>query len=335
MASGKVSIAFFVLLMSGIIWATEQDDDDQTATPSYVGQATVLKASVLGAPIVLGDTGPLPSSGDAREYSLLNIGLPLQTLGNISLSLLHASTVGQGDATRSEASVANLGLNVSGITVGAAFLMARANATCRNDEAKSEIIGLTINGQPIVVTGAPNQTINLVLGKVIINEQVIDGDVVTVNAIRVVVAGLVDIAIASAKSGITCQGAPPCARNDFVTGGGFINLAANKKGNFSIGGGIKNNNFWGHLNFIDHNNQMKVHGKTITGYVNVDATTRKISGTADIDGRSGYSFTAVVSDKGEPGTLDTFWLKLSNGYDTTNKKLDGGNIQLHKATCRQ
>src|SRR5262249_40284855 len=41
------------------------------ATHTYSGQATVVRATVLGVTTVLSDTGPLPSSGGALETSLL------------------------------------------------------------------------------------------------------------------------------------------------------------------------------------------------------------------------------------------------------------------------
>jgi hypothetical protein len=42
------------------------------------------------------------------------------------------------------------------------------------------------------------------------------------------------------------------------------------------------------------------------------------------------TYQVDVADHGEPGRDDTFWLRLSNGYDTTLHELDGGNIQLHQ-----
>jgi len=74
---------------------------------------------------------------------------------------------------------------------------------------------------------------------------------------------------------------------------------------------------------------MKVKGTGVTAYVVIDATTRHIEGTAEINGQSGFTYQVDVADNGEPGRNDTFAIKLSNGYSASGN-LDGGNIQLHK-----
>src|SRR5882672_10122679 len=85
----------------------------------------------------------------------------------------------------------------------------------------------------------------------------------------------------------------PC---DFVTGGGFIvgsgspasSLAAGAKANFAVGGGVKNGDFWGHLEYNDHSTSppMKVHGTSVTGYFQGlnGPNDRIITGTAQVNG---------------------------------------------------
>ena len=98
---------------------------------------------------------------------------------------------------------------------------------------------------------------------------------------------------------------------------------------FGVAGGIKSGAFWGHLSYLDHGGDgPKVKGTGVTGYQKVDATTRRISGTAEVNGREGFTYEAVVSDRGEPGRNDGFALRLSNGYQAAGS-LRGGNIQLH------
>ena len=70
-------------------------------------------------------------------------------------------------------------------------------------------------------------------------------------------------------------------------------------------------------------------GTGVTEYVVVDAVTRHIEGTAEIDGQGGFTYQVDVSDNGEPGRNDTFSLTLSNGYRASGR-LEGGNIQLHQ-----
>jgi hypothetical protein len=307
---------------------------------TYSGRATVVQATVLGgtpiAPITLVDAGPLPSSGGAAEQSLLNANVP----GLLSAEVLHAATSGQGSRSSSEASVADLSVTAGGNSVSADFLMSRAEAKCTNGTASvsgsSEIARLGINGQTIVVSGAPNQTIALPNGRVIINEQSSTGSGdITVNALHIIVNGIADIVVASAHADIECPTVPPpppptCP--DFVTGGGWIvGTPSGARGNFGVAGGVKNGAFWGHLDYIDHGpNGPKVKGTGVTGYVTLDPTTRRIEGTAEINGQPGFTYRVDVADNGEPGRSDTFSLSLSNGYHAAGY-LAGGNIQLHNS----
>jgi hypothetical protein len=121
--------------------------------------------------------------------------------------------------------------------------------------------------------------------------------------------------------------------DDFVTGGGWIDgTPTGARGNFGLKGGADENGvFFGHLNYIDHEDNMHVKAESITGYIVIDETTRQIEGTARIDKESGFTFTLTVSDAGEPGVADTFELTLSNGYSASGT-LQGGNIQLHEGT---
>ncbi|OLC68786.1 MAG: hypothetical protein AUH78_25315 [Gemmatimonadetes bacterium 13_1_40CM_4_69_8] len=281
--------------------------------------------------VALSDAGPLGPSGGEEEASLLDGEVP----GLLTVQVLHASTVGRGNHSRSEASVASLSLTAGGHSVSAGFLMARAEAQCTNAgptaSGSSQIAELVIDGQAIVVSGEPNQTITLPAGQgqVVINQQTRSGPGdITVNALHVTVTGIADVIISSAHADITCPGPPTCPGGDFVTGGGWI-TASGAKANFAVAGGIKQGALWGHLTYLDHGVNLKVKGTGVTTYEPVEpkATTRHIVGTADINGQPG-SYEVVVADNGEPGRDDTFTLKLSTGY-TASGKLDGGNIQLH------
>jgi hypothetical protein len=303
---------------------------------NYSGRATVVQARVLGqAPITLVEAGPLPSTGGADEKSLLDANIP----GVLTAEVLHAATVAQGNRSTSETSVAEVSVTAGGNSVSAGFLMARAEAKCTGGNASvsgsSEIARLAINDQTIVVSGAPNQTITLPNGRVIINEQNSGSGDITVNALHIIVDGIADVVVASAHADITCPTAPPpppptCP--DFVTGGGWIvGTPSGARANFAVAGGVKSGALWGHLNYIDHgSNGPKVKGTGVTGYGVVDATTRWIEGSAEIDGQPGFKYRVDLADEGEPGRADRFHLHLSNGYDATGV-LNGGNLQLHNS----
>src|SRR5204862_180139 len=95
-------------------------------------------------------------------------------------------------------------LTGAGTGRSAGFVMARAAAILGGGSAGDTTIdGLSINGAPITVTGQPNQTIPLLGGRVVINEQqAMFPSGMAVNALHVVIDGVADVVIASATAGI-------------------------------------------------------------------------------------------------------------------------------------
>ncbi len=88
--------------------------------------------------------------------------------------------------------------------------MARALAPVSGaPTGSSEISGLSINGRPVVVTGLANQTINLLGGRIVLNEQTSGATGTVVNAIHLVVNGIADVVVASAAAGIDSGAATP------------------------------------------------------------------------------------------------------------------------------
>jgi hypothetical protein len=314
-------------------------------TTTFSGEAYVARATLtppLLPPITVGpiaDTGPLPTQGGSLENSILSVNLPNPVDGSTLLSgdVGHTATIGQGDRSRSEASVADVNLNVAGNHIAADFLMARAMATCGPAvSGNSELANLVIDGQTITVSGQPNQTIPLPAnaGNVVINEQssTVGGNSgsIDVNALHVIVTGLADVVISHAHADISCPSPAVCTGGDFLTGGGWINTPSGSRANFAVAGGIKNGAYWGHLLYIDHGTGMKVKGTGVTMYtVGGTATTRHIEGSSDINGAAG-AYKVDAADNGDPGRgVDSFAIALSNGYYASNL-LAGGNIQLHQ-----
>ncbi|HYS21061.1 MAG TPA: post-COAP-1 domain-containing protein, partial [Gemmatimonadales bacterium] len=158
---------------------------------------------------------------------------------------------------------------------------------------------------------------------------------ITVNALHVTafdpVTGqtLADVVISSSHADISCGACTPPV-GDFVTGGGWITgTPSGSRANFGVAGGIKNGGLWGHLTYIDHGpNGFKVKGTGVTSYEVTGPTSRRIKGTAEVDGVGGYTYIVDVTDNGEPGRNDTFAITLSNTYSASGF-LAGGNIKLH------
>lgn len=308
------------------------------AQTAYSGDAAVVRADVLGfASVHLVEAGPLPTTGGEEGATLMEATAP----GLLTAEVLHASTIGQGKASRSEASIANVRLTVAGHTIMAGFLMAKAAAECKQGAAAvsggSEIADLIVDGQHVTVATSPNQTIPLVgtlgveVGRVVINEQKSfvnggRGDV-EVNALHVVVDGIADIVISHTHADIDCAGENP--GKDFVTGGGWISgTPSGGMANFGVAGGIRAGTFWGHLTYLDHGWNMKVKGTSVTVYKVVNETMRHIEGLAEVNGQAGYMYSVDVTDNGEPGINDKFSISLSDGYHASGQ-LAGGNIQIH------
>ena len=126
---------------------------------------------------------------------------------------------------------------------------------------------------------------------------------------------------------------PTCQARDFVTGGGLIKTD-HGKATFAVTGGTRKGAVRGHLAYDDHGlNGPKVKGTGVTAYAVINATTRRIGGTAKVNGVSGFTYQVDVADNGEPGRRDTFAIVVSNaaGYlYAASGKLEGGNIQLHE-----
>ena len=167
------------------------------------GQARAVKATVFsllgGTTTVLADTGALGGPSDALHASAITGNVPSLLKGET----LHATTIGWSDQVASEASLGRLALTVAGTTIGADVVMARALAVLGGAGfGISNIANLSINGAPIPVSGAPNQTILIPGGRVVINEQQTSPASTIVNALHVVVTGVADVVIGSATAGI-------------------------------------------------------------------------------------------------------------------------------------
>ena len=171
------------------------------------GSAAAIQATVFGVTSVLGDTGALSDPQDLREASAMSAAIP--AVGGADV--LHAATGssvadGAGDVS-SESSLADAGLTIAGNFISAEFVMARALAPVGGAPiGVSEIDGLAINGMPITVTGEPNQTVWLLGGRVILNEQIPTSTGTTVNAVHVIVGGVADVVLATASAGVGSGG---------------------------------------------------------------------------------------------------------------------------------
>jgi hypothetical protein len=133
----------------------------------------------------------------------------------------------------------------------------------------------------------------------------------------------------------------PC---DFTTSGGFVLTDLGKMANFGAHGGCKNDGFWGHVNYVDHNAEYHLDSVQITGYLTPSpgSNIRDICGLATTNAAEPQpvTFRVRLIDNGEPGVSDQFGILVSNNnstvtYAVSSRLLNsgmggGGNVQLHK-----
>ncbi len=179
----------------------------QLPTASAVaGQATVVQATVLGLlgtanTTTLAATAPLASTSDAQDASQLAGSVP----SLLTAEVLSAATIGYPDEVDSVASLGGLNLNLAGVSVTADLVMAQATQVLGAAASGSSSLGnLAINGVPVAITGAPNQTVAIPGGQVVINEQTVSSTgAFVVNAVHVTVNGVANVVLASATAGIS------------------------------------------------------------------------------------------------------------------------------------
>jgi len=194
------SVAATIAIVAGLL-----SSPPRAAAQSVAGRASVARATTSGilggaTTTMLADTGSLAAIGDARDASLGTGNVPSLLSGEV----LDAITISWGDQVVSQASIVHPQMTIGGVGVSADFVMSRASAALGHVVDGSSIIdNLSIGGAPIAVTGEPNQTIWLPLGRVIINEQTVSGaGATTVNALHAIVPGVADVILASATAGV-------------------------------------------------------------------------------------------------------------------------------------
>ena len=115
------------MLIALPVWPTSLNaDSTQSGAVAFSGQATVVPATVLGITTTISDTGQLPATGGAQQASLSSGGVP----GLLTADVAHATTVGQADRARSDASVADLSQTAGCHSIAADALRSTAIAVC-------------------------------------------------------------------------------------------------------------------------------------------------------------------------------------------------------------
>ena len=133
---------------------------------------------------------------------------------------------------------------------------------------------------------------------------------------------------ASAERFIEVTDGGPKPGEQGVTGGGWI-MVPGGHGNFGFNVTKKkgNSGFSGHLNYDDRAGATKVQSQGFTS-LTITGNAARFEGPCTVNKASGFTCTVDVIDHGEPGSSDTFRLRVSS-YDRGGT-LGGGNIKIHK-----
>ena len=311
---------------------------------TYGGDATgaVVTVTATGTTIRAA-TNSLSISGGEADAALSVGDIPGSATGGVvslAASALSSVVIGTGADTRAHAAMGAVGLTVSGNQISSDFLMARSTASCGPTVGgSSELVNLVINGQPITVTGAANQTVTLSNGSVVINEQVptvggTSGELI-VNALHVLthdtITGqpIADVALGNADAKIDCAAGWSPGEN-WVSGAGWIPGAGGSgKATFGFVAGPGGQPNRGHLTLKDHSTGETVHGTVIFNF------TECLSGQSHFEGndQNGFGFQVDTADNADPGAgRDTF--TISGAYSNPGPLLGGGNIQDHGFLCQ-
>src|SRR5437899_2209358 len=213
---GRAVVGLIALVMAGLLaWPSVglaqlggllPPIGSSTTTTAITGDAAAVRATLFGAlgllttTTALADTGTLSGVNDARDASLDTGTVPSVLTGEV----LSAGTISWPDEVDSAVSLANLNLGIAGIGITADSVVAQASQVAgAAGTGTTTIDNLLVNGTPIAITGAPNQTVGIPGGQIVINEQTISSTgTAVVNAIHVTVTGVADVVIASATAGI-------------------------------------------------------------------------------------------------------------------------------------
>jgi uncharacterized repeat protein (TIGR01451 family) len=135
-----------------------------------------------------------------------------------------------------------------------------------------------------------------------------------------------------ARQDTTVEAGQPTGSGCKVTGGGQITAANGDKASFG-GNAHPGTPPKGQLEYTDHGPASRLRVKSVSVLsitCSSDGREATITGKATINGQGSFDYRIDVRDLGEPGRTDTYRIRLSNGYDSGEQTLKGGNIQIHK-----
>ena len=194
------------------------------------GSAYAAKVAVtlLGTPAVaVGPLAPSNTNGPTSA-SVANVNAAgLVTTGLVTSSATLDQETG---VVHAQADIANVGLGLAALTGKIGAVNATCDATQAGVTGSSTLAGVAIPGVNVAANPAPNTTVNLLLAKIVFNEQITGDDgSLTVNAVHIylnAVVGSGDVVLAQAKCGPAAPPIPLASGAGLWLGLGLLVLAA-------------------------------------------------------------------------------------------------------------
>jgi hypothetical protein len=182
------------------------------ATATLVPPTAECDGRAFGALIAgtfVGDTGPLPSTGGdlhgfAGSVSLSGTGYSF-TAPVVPGAAALARTTGCTTGTFSIGTMLEFVLTIGNVVIAADTVEAQASIPCTGGATgQSLITGLTVNGVPVTTTFSGSNSATITLpnnqGTMVLNEQTLSGNAITVNAIHIFAANGQQFIIGSAEA---------------------------------------------------------------------------------------------------------------------------------------
>jgi hypothetical protein len=168
---------------------------------TYTGRAYALSLTLGKAkPITIADTGDIstPLVSD-KTAALLNLAKPPLTARLLSSEV----TTGHG-TSRAESTIASVGVSLSGIPlIAVKGVDTTSTTTCSGSSGTSTLAGLAIAGHTVNVSNlAPNTTLNLGVGTLVLNEQTPVAGGLQVDAVHLIVPNVANLVVGAARSDI-------------------------------------------------------------------------------------------------------------------------------------
>jgi Ice-binding-like len=352
----------FLLSMGTVAWAQTAPPLGSAQTFAVLGASTVTNT---GPTIITGDLGVSPGTS-CTGFPAPCTGGPGVVNGTIYTGAGSLAGPAQSDAliAYNDLVAESCGTNLTGQTLGTTPGAVTLSPGVYCFDSSAQLTGtLTLNGNGVYVfqigstlTTASNSSVVLANGATAGNvfwqvgssstlgtNTVFIGSILALTSDTVTTGTSVTGRVFALNGAVTLDGNAITVAGsggggghgckDFTTGGGFITGPSGGKANFGFEAGCKcgkdkdeDGSLRGEVVYHDKGIDLRMKSTSITAYLEKGPNSRRIQGTAEINGQNGKYQLDVGDDE---SATDSFAIRLSTGYSVSGE-LKGGHIEIHK-----